>query len=88
MKILFHRQIQCTLYILTFVMVNIFMLFISPQFFYLVSLQHSSCKLIFSIRSENSVDPDQKLADTDQQCFQKRINLYRFSRTNINQAMA
>ena len=26
---------------------------------YLVNLQHSSCKHVFSIRVENSVDPDQ-----------------------------
>ena len=50
--------------------------------FYPVNLQHSSCKHVFSIRVENSVDPDQmafrwlcqKPSDLDLQCFQKRIN--------------
>ena len=47
--------------------------------FYSVNLQHSSCKLVFSSRVENSVDTDQtalseqKSADLDLQCFLKSI---------------
>ena len=37
-------------------------------------LQHSGDKHVFSIRVENSVDPDQKPADLELHCFQKRIN--------------
>ena len=36
-----------------------------------VNLQHSSCKYVFSIRVENSVDLDQGLYQKDVQCFQK-----------------
>ena len=39
----------------------------------LFNLRHSSCKHLFSIRVENSVDYVQQ-ADLDLQCFQKRIN--------------
>ena len=41
---------------------------------YPVNLQHSSCKLIFSIRLENSVDPDQMASDLDLKCSQNLIN--------------
>ena len=43
---------------LTLGMLNIFMYYTPPQF-YPVNLQHSRCKHMFSIREENSVDPDQ-----------------------------
>ena len=45
--------------LLTLAILNIFMYYTPPQFFYPVNLQHSSCKLVFSIRVDNSVDPDQ-----------------------------
>ena len=34
------------------------MMHYTPKF-YPVNLQHSSCKHVFSIRAENTVDPDQ-----------------------------
>ena len=39
-----------------------------------LQLQHSSCKHEFSIRVENSLDPDQMAADLDLYCFQNKIN--------------
>ena len=43
---------------LTLAMLNILCTTLFPNF-YLVNLQHSSCKHTFSISVENSVDPDQ-----------------------------
>ena len=42
----------------TLVMLNILCTTLFPNV-YLVNLKHSSCKHAFSIRVENSVDPDQ-----------------------------
>ena len=63
--------------ILTLVMPNIFMYYTPPQFLSCYVLpEHSSCRAVFSVRVENSVDPDQKPSDLDLalQCFQKWIN--------------
>ena len=48
-----------SLLILTLVMLNIRMYNTPPHFFYLVIVQHSSWKHVFSFRVENSVDADQ-----------------------------
>ena len=44
---------------LNLVMLNIFMSYTSHLFLSCLNLQHTSCKHVFSIRMENSVDPDQ-----------------------------
>ena len=53
-------------------MPNIFMYYILPQSLSF-NLQHSSCKLVFSISVENSVDPDQMASGST--VFSKRIIL-------------
>ena len=57
--------------------------------FYPVNLQHPVVCIYFSIRVENSVDPDQmasqKRADPDLQCFPSaKKDKYRFKRTRLN----
>ena len=59
---------------LTLVILNIFCTTLLPNF-YLINLQHSSCKHAFEIRVENSVDPDQMASST---AFRKRINTTMF----------
>ena len=57
-------------HLFTFVMLNILCTTLLPNF-YPFNLQHFTCKHLFSIRLENSVDPDQ-LASSE--VFSKRIN--------------
>ena len=60
-------------------MLNILMYYTPPEFYPFI-LQHFSCKHAFSIRVENSVDPDQmalseaSLSGSTVFFFQKRIN--------------
>ena len=54
-------------------------MYYTPPFFYPAHLQHSSCKHAFSIKVQNSADPDQmasftKPSDLDPHCFQNSIN--------------
>ena len=48
-------------HIFTLVMLNIFMATLIPNL-YPVNLQHSSCKHVFSIRVENTGDPDKMVS--------------------------
>ena len=52
-----------SLVILTIVLLNIFM-YHTPVQFYIVNLQHSNCKPVFSIKAIISVDPD-KMATSE-----------------------
>ena len=45
--------------VLTLIMLNIFMYYMLPNFYPIINLQHSSCKHVFLIKVETSVDPDQ-----------------------------
>ena len=56
---------------------NIFMQYYPPQF-YPANLQHFSCMYVFSIRVENSVDPDQMLCQKPSD-----LVLQYFQRTNL-----
>ena len=59
-----------------------YFMYCTPPHFYLVYLQHSSSKHVFSIIVGHTVDPDQKPDDLDLQCFQEK-DISGFSRTSV-----